>query len=684
MKRMIAAAAALLLALAFFAGCTAAVDIEEIPAREAETPARVLLLAGGENCVGYSYSYHLGDSRTAGRVSEEKYAEYSNGYENVRILYKNMLKPTLLNTYNTSFEPVRLGQGRAASEGYAEGNFGPEVGIAEYFANRFPDETTYIIKFGGGGEYKMAQEWEPRNGRYYEQMAEFFREGLAVLEKDGVDFEISALCFVQGESDARYDSADYGEYLSSFVQAVREEFSDYAPDNGIAFVDAGISKYYINYDEINAAKAEHQERDARNYYVDTVSAGLTNDRDSTDRKHWDALSELRLGGMLAEQVHASLAYRLECETLQEETERAEETRGGYSLSVCADGAYALSDWDFEYGNGLRATAFVRDGYLCAGDGIELIAAPYGRNLRLPDNSLRIVLRADGTRGLYIAAGGAFRAAERDSVHTQITPIAFGENGERGYRAEIFIPSELLPDERMCVAFALTNRNLHEQTRWYEELGTENDRPYSFMPLDGTSLRQSEYVQYGCFWGDGGVLRAKDVWDLEHDDGSEDAYITMTANQSDNDIYMYGSAANVLYAETEVGASAVRNGEMWGKFGLKITSRDNSGLFFYVDAYGDGTDMRGVYLGYVTFTNGEYNGDWTVINYCFDSAEAYQNGNTVNLAIGRDKDVYSLYCEGELVAVLDDPCRIGIAEAYVGLASFNIDLYAHSYYLQAGQ
>ena len=56
MKRMIAAAAALLLALAFFAGCTAAVDIEEIPAREAETPARVLLLAGGENCGGYSYS----------------------------------------------------------------------------------------------------------------------------------------------------------------------------------------------------------------------------------------------------------------------------------------------------------------------------------------------------------------------------------------------------------------------------------------------------------------------------------------------------------------------------------------------------------------------------------------------------------------------------------------------------
>lgn len=682
MKRLIAAAVAALVAVLFLVGCAApSGEINAVPAVQEEKPARVVLLAGGDNCAGYSYSYHLADPRRKDRVSDEKYAEYSEGYNNVQILYRNMLKPTLQNTENAAFEPVRLGQGIASAEGYSAGCFGPEIGIAEYFSQRYPNETTYLIKFGGAGNYGIAREWNPDGGRYYAQMMSFFTDAVGMLEESGIMFEISAFCFVQGESDARYDYAGYGTYLSEFSHSVRDAFSDHAPENGMSFIDAGISKYYVNYDKINQAKVLHKEQDARNYWVDSVSAGLTNDLDSTDRKHWDALSELQLGRLLAEQIRISLSCRADCAVLEGDvSENLQMTGNGYGLSVCADGGYAVSEWSFGQSGGLTAQVVVQDEYVCPQDGVELLVAPYGRNSAVPDKSLRVVLHADGSAETFIADGGVWKTDETGTIGTAVSLCKAGEGAAGGYKAEIRIPASQMPEGETAIAFALTNQNVHSHTRWYKELGTESDAPYSYMRLRDGKLVQSDYSQYGCFWGDGGIMKAKTVWSLEHDDGTQNAYIYMTSNESDNDIYMYRSSANRLYAEAEIGALAVYNGEMWGKFGLKLTSRDGNGLFFYVDAFGNGAQMSGVGLGYVTFTNGEYNNDWTVLDYTLASPEAYQGGNTVNLAIDRAGDEYALYCNGECVALLNDPCEIGLTEAYVGLASFNIGMYARNYEL----
>ena len=96
--------------------------------------ATVILLAGQSNASGCSLDEYLKQN-----VTEEKYAEYQNGYDNVYINY--------LSGLNTSQEFVKC----KTLQGELAGAFGPELGLAEKLHEMYPDETFFIVKCAWGG-----------------------------------------------------------------------------------------------------------------------------------------------------------------------------------------------------------------------------------------------------------------------------------------------------------------------------------------------------------------------------------------------------------------------------------------------------------------------------------------------------------------------------------------------------
>ena len=92
------------------------------------------MLAGQSNASGCSVDEYLKKN-----VSEEKYAEYEAGYDNVYINYF-----ASGNNQSDGFVKCSVRQGE---EGKC---FGPEIGIAEKLHELYPDETFFIIKYAWG------------------------------------------------------------------------------------------------------------------------------------------------------------------------------------------------------------------------------------------------------------------------------------------------------------------------------------------------------------------------------------------------------------------------------------------------------------------------------------------------------------------------------------------------------
>lgn len=113
---------------------------------------------------------------------------------------------------------------------------------------------------------------------------------------------------MQGESDAFQvkTASEYGIHLDNFIQDIRKTFSQYAADDGIAFVDAYIAEnpaFWVYYEMVNNGKREVAERSPLNVVVETDMLVCTEEpADNPDIPHYDSLSEIKLGHMFAEQL----------------------------------------------------------------------------------------------------------------------------------------------------------------------------------------------------------------------------------------------------------------------------------------------------------------------------------------------------------------------------------------------
>ena len=259
--------------------------------------ARIVILAGQSNASGCSLDEYLEKN-----VSEEKYAEYKNGYDNVYINY--------LSGSNTSNGFVKC----ATLQGELAGGFGPELGLAEKMSEAYPDETIFIIKCAWGGTNLYSQWLSPssngKTGTLYKQFIAFVQSSLDYLTSKKYEVQIEGMCWMQGESDSfLVDTATaYEANLSNFVKDVRKKFSKYASSNGIAFVDAYIAalpSYWVEYELVNEAKERFAQTSDINVVIDTVSEGLTTSSEpegTPDMAHYDSMSEIKLGYLFADNV----------------------------------------------------------------------------------------------------------------------------------------------------------------------------------------------------------------------------------------------------------------------------------------------------------------------------------------------------------------------------------------------
>jgi hypothetical protein len=258
--------------------------------------AKVILLLGQSNATGCSLTSYLQQE-----VSEEKYAEFAAGYPNVQI---NFCLDDHKYTTCGGFIPTALDCG--AGEGY----FGPELGMAEVLSAAYPQEQIFILKYTMSG-YSLHHHWlcAGQRGSIYEACMGFVNTYLEYLTSRGYDAKVSAVCWMQGESDTTdFKASHYLANQTAFAAYLRQDLHQFAAEGGIYFIDAGISSspYCLPaYPAINEAKVQFSALSPLNLYFSTIDAGFTTlnePLENPDLGHYDALCELELGRMFGQLI----------------------------------------------------------------------------------------------------------------------------------------------------------------------------------------------------------------------------------------------------------------------------------------------------------------------------------------------------------------------------------------------
>lgn len=260
--------------------------------------AKVVLLAGQSNASGCSIDEYLKKN-----TSDEEYSVYQTGYDNVYINYFSSG-----NNLSNGFVKTSTNQGETKD------HFGPEVGLSAKLHEMYPDDLFFIIKFAWGGTNLYSQWLSPssvgKTGYLYNNFVRFVNQNMKYLASKGYDAKIEGVCWMQGESDSFFveTATGYESNLKNFIQDLRKDFSKYAADGGIGFVDAYIAAnpaYWVYYDFVNKSKQKVADLSENNVVIDTNAYGLICDQEpeeTPDIPHYDSLSQIKLGKLFAEYI----------------------------------------------------------------------------------------------------------------------------------------------------------------------------------------------------------------------------------------------------------------------------------------------------------------------------------------------------------------------------------------------
>ena len=273
--------------------------------------AKVILLAGQSNMVGHS---------VVGNIDSSLLEKYKKGFDNVKILLScnpNQTKPVS----SDDFVTVRAGMGKLAENGYEY--FGPELGLAEYLSENYPDETFYLIKDASGATTLNANWYSPSSlgllsktelsaKSLYTHLLAQVERGMGLLADDGIDARIVSLMWMQGESDSHnmLNANRYGTLWNNFVKDVKGALADYIDGTaGLSTIDASITNLdrWQQHEIINTYKQAYATMSTKAYFFDVNGWAKTK---SNDPAHLDSPSMLRLGqefGKALDSVIATLA-----------------------------------------------------------------------------------------------------------------------------------------------------------------------------------------------------------------------------------------------------------------------------------------------------------------------------------------------------------------------------------------
>ena len=275
--------------------------------------ASILILAGQSNAVGVGHVAYL-----PRHFSPEKITEFEVGYPLVRINYFSHDKQS------GGFVPTGLNCAELTKN-----TFGPEVGMAEYLHERYPEEEFFIIKCAVGGTclwrdwispscgdgydptsfadqaesatYNIDHGLPMRPAWCYNELVKITSESLSTLKEWGYEPTVKGFCWMQGEADA-CDPAFVAEYERRFAAMIGDFTKTFAPyTRDMKVVDAAISEIWPQYREINAIK-EHYAAANGGIYLDTISHGLTTAHEpegAVDIYHYDSGSVVALGRLIA-------------------------------------------------------------------------------------------------------------------------------------------------------------------------------------------------------------------------------------------------------------------------------------------------------------------------------------------------------------------------------------------------
>lgn len=327
MKKFFAMLAVAVLVCAAVVG---AVNLPEAFAEEAQLKdIDVYLIAGQSNGVGYTAVDS--ESEQAEIAKDER---YRNGFDDVKYYgYVECNKDTTLPA-NIALRSVKLGKG-ADSQGKTRETkyetFGPELGMAKYFADNGIANTNYgIIKYAAGGtaiydeftsnmgsQYgnwmspslvaKYGKGSATLTGLCYANFLTTVRQGLKVYKDNGYNPVIKGLAWMQGESESQSanNSKRYAELLSTMIADMRKDLTEISGQN-LSELLTVVAKIPSKYKDVVSSAA----------YVDVVRAQMDavaeNDADvitidndfvtlpGTDNHHYNVPDMLQVGHNFAE------------------------------------------------------------------------------------------------------------------------------------------------------------------------------------------------------------------------------------------------------------------------------------------------------------------------------------------------------------------------------------------------
>lgn len=327
MKKFFAMLAVAVLVCAAVVG---AVNLPEAFAEEAQLKdIDMYLIAGQSNGVGYTAVDS--ESEQAEIAKDER---YRNGFDDVKYYgYVECNKDTTLPA-NIALRSVKLGKG-ADSQGKTRETkyetFGPELGMAKYFADNGIANTNYgIIKYAAGGtaiydeftsnmgsQYgnwmspslvaKYGKGSATLTGLCYANFLTTVRQGLKAYKDNGYNPVIKGLAWMQGESESQSanNSKRYAELLSTMIADMRKDLTEISGQN-LSELLTVVAKIPSKYKDVVSSAA----------YVDVVRAQMDavaeNDADvitidndfvtlpGTDNHHYNVPDMLQVGHNFAE------------------------------------------------------------------------------------------------------------------------------------------------------------------------------------------------------------------------------------------------------------------------------------------------------------------------------------------------------------------------------------------------
>jgi len=124
--------------------------------------------------------------------------------------------------------------------GYDSGAFGPEVAFGRAIKDALPNDTIYLVKYAKNGT-ALYNGWKPTDGDEYIAFMNTVNPALANLTANGINYEISGMLWMQGESDAyEGQAASYETNLVNFIADMRTQFN--TPE--MPFIIARVLTYY--------------------------------------------------------------------------------------------------------------------------------------------------------------------------------------------------------------------------------------------------------------------------------------------------------------------------------------------------------------------------------------------------------------------------------------------------------